>query len=68
MVFSVKIWGPEQWIGLAEAIGKEIEKGVQGIVIGHGTDTMHHTAAVLSFYGSGFACPDCNGWLAAFER
>jgi len=29
--------------------GKEIEKGVQGIVIGHGTDTMHHTAAILSF-------------------
>ncbi len=39
----------EQWIGLAEAIGKEIAKGVDGIVVGHGTDTMHHTAAVLSF-------------------
>src|SRR5574338_1376394 len=47
-VFSENM-GPEQWIGLAEAIGKEIEKGVQGIVIGHGTDTMHHTAAILSF-------------------
>jgi glutamyl-tRNA(Gln) amidotransferase subunit D len=39
----------EQWIGLAEAIGREIERGVDGIVVGHGTDTMHHTAAVLSF-------------------
>ncbi|MBC8425317.1 Glu-tRNA(Gln) amidotransferase subunit GatD [bacterium] len=39
----------EQWIGLAEAIGEEIAKGVDGIVVGHGTDTMHHTAAVLSF-------------------
>ena len=47
-VFSENM-GPEQWIGLAEAIGREIEKGVQGIVIGHGTDTMHHTAAILSF-------------------
>lgn len=47
-VFSENM-APENWIGLAEAIGKEIEKGVQGIVIGHGTDTMHHTAAVLSF-------------------
>ncbi|MBI5326193.1 MAG: Glu-tRNA(Gln) amidotransferase subunit GatD [Ignavibacteriae bacterium] len=47
-VFSENM-GPEQWKGLAEAIGKEIEKGVQGIVIGHGTDTMHHTAAILSF-------------------
>ncbi len=39
----------DQWIGLATAIGEEIEKGVDGIVVGHGTDTMHHTAAVLSF-------------------
>jgi glutamyl-tRNA(Gln) amidotransferase subunit D len=47
-VFSENM-GPEQWIGTARAIGKEIEKGVKGIVIGHGTDTMHHTAAILSF-------------------
>jgi len=47
-VFSENM-APEQWIGTAEAIGREIEKGVQGIVIGHGTDTMHHTAAILSF-------------------
>ncbi|MBM4158656.1 MAG: Glu-tRNA(Gln) amidotransferase subunit GatD [Ignavibacteria bacterium] len=47
-VFSENM-APEQWIGTAEAIGREIEKGVQGIVVGHGTDTMHHTAAALSF-------------------
>lgn len=47
-VFSENM-GPEQWIGTAKAIAAEIEKGVDGIVIGHGTDTMHHTAAVLSF-------------------
>jgi len=47
-VFSENM-GPEQWIGTAKAIGKEIEKGVQGVVIGHGTDVMHHTAAILSF-------------------
>jgi len=41
--------GPIQYKAVAEAIGKEIEKGVSGIVIGHGTDTMHHTAAILSF-------------------
>jgi len=39
----------DQWIGLATAIGEEIAKGVDGIVVGHGTDTMHHTAAILSF-------------------
>lgn len=47
-VFSENM-GPEQWVGTARAIGDEIKKGVQGIVIGHGTDTMHHTAAILSF-------------------
>lgn len=47
-VFSENM-GPEQWIGTAEAIGKEIASGIDGIVIGHGTDTMHHTAAILSF-------------------
>lgn len=46
--FSENI-GPMHWKSVAEAIGKEIEKGVQGIVIGHGTDIMHHTAAALSF-------------------
>jgi len=47
-VFSENM-APEQWKGTAEAIGREIAKGVTGIVIGHGTDTMHHTAAILSF-------------------
>ena len=47
-VFSENM-GPEQWRGTAEAIGREIERGVQGIVVGHGTDTMHHTSAILSF-------------------
>jgi glutamyl-tRNA(Gln) amidotransferase subunit D len=47
-VFSENM-GKEQWIGLAKAIGEEIRNGVDGIVIGHGTDTMHHTAALMSF-------------------
>ncbi|MFH1850783.1 MAG: Glu-tRNA(Gln) amidotransferase subunit GatD [Candidatus Neomarinimicrobiota bacterium] len=47
-VFSENM-GPEQWIGTAQAVGREIANGAQGIVIGHGTDTMHHTAACLSF-------------------
>lgn len=47
-VFSENM-GPEQYITLAKAIGREIENGIDGIVIGHGTDTLHHTAAALSF-------------------
>jgi len=47
-VFSENM-GPEQYIKLAVSIGEEIEKGIDGIVIGHGTDTMHYTSAALSF-------------------
>lgn len=47
-VFSENM-GPEQYKTLAVAIGEEIEKGCDGIVVGHGTDTMAHTAAILSF-------------------
>jgi len=47
-VFSENM-GPAQYIELASAIGQKISEGVEGIVIGHGTDTMHHTAAILSF-------------------
>ena len=47
-VFSENM-GPEQYSVLAKRIGQAIEEGVDGIVIGHGTDTMHHTAAVLTF-------------------
>jgi len=47
-VFSENM-GPKQYITLAKAIGKEIEKGIDGIIVGHGTDTLHHTAAVLTF-------------------
>lgn len=47
-VFSENM-GWEEYATLAQAIGDEIEAGVDGIVIGHGTDTMGHTAAVLSF-------------------
>ncbi len=47
-VFSENM-GPRQYIELAKAIGKEIKNGIDGIVIGHGTDTMHHTAGALAF-------------------
>ncbi|HUV30511.1 MAG TPA: Glu-tRNA(Gln) amidotransferase subunit GatD [Acidobacteriota bacterium] len=47
-VFSENM-GPDQYTKLAVAIGEEIRKGIDGIVIGHGTDTMHHTASALAF-------------------
>jgi glutamyl-tRNA(Gln) amidotransferase subunit D len=47
-VFSENM-GPEQYLVLAEKIGDAIREGYDGIMVGHGTDTMHHTAAALSF-------------------
>jgi glutamyl-tRNA(Gln) amidotransferase subunit D len=36
------------WITLAKKISDEIDTGVDGLIITHGTDTMHYTAAALS--------------------
>ena len=47
-VFSENM-GPEQYLVLAERVGEAIREGYAGVVVGHGTDTMHHTAAALSF-------------------
>jgi glutamyl-tRNA(Gln) amidotransferase subunit D len=47
-VFSENM-AKDNYIALARAIGDEIGAGADGIVVGHGTDTMGHTAAVLSF-------------------
>jgi glutamyl-tRNA(Gln) amidotransferase subunit D len=47
-VFSENM-GPAQYMALAKQIGKEIANGIDGIVIGHGTDTLHHTGAALTF-------------------
>jgi glutamyl-tRNA(Gln) amidotransferase subunit D len=41
---------PEYWVKTAEAIAKEIESGVVGVIIGHGTDTMCTTGAALSYF------------------
>ncbi|MBS7655097.1 Glu-tRNA(Gln) amidotransferase subunit GatD [Candidatus Bathyarchaeota archaeon] len=40
---------PIHWENIAKAAAKNIEEGVDGIVICHGTDTMAYTAAALSF-------------------
>ncbi len=39
----------EHWKIISKEVIKEIESGVDGVVLMHGTDTMHFTAAALSF-------------------
>lgn len=40
---------PEYWQQLAEKVVKAANDGKDGVVIGHGTDTMGYTSAALSF-------------------
>lgn len=34
---------------LAKEVEKEVKKGIDGVIITHGTDTMHYTSCALSF-------------------
>ena len=40
---------PKHWTEIAKAVSKQISKGIDGVVIAHGTDTMGYTAAALNF-------------------
>jgi glutamyl-tRNA(Gln) amidotransferase subunit D len=40
---------PDYWVKTARSIADEINNGADGIVVAHGTDTMHYTSAALSF-------------------
>ena len=42
---------------LAKEIEKEIKEGADGIIITHGTDTLHYTSAALSFMLEGLTIP-----------
>ncbi|KZX11725.1 Glu-tRNA(Gln) amidotransferase subunit GatD [Methanobrevibacter curvatus] len=40
---------PEYWVNSAKSIADEVTSGADGVVVAHGTDTMHFTSAALSF-------------------
>ncbi|MFH1544686.1 MAG: Glu-tRNA(Gln) amidotransferase subunit GatD [archaeon] len=42
---------------IAKAIEEEAKEGVKGIILGHGTDTMHYSSAALSFMLEGINIP-----------
>ncbi|MCX6767562.1 MAG: Glu-tRNA(Gln) amidotransferase subunit GatD [Candidatus Micrarchaeota archaeon] len=39
----------KHWMKMAEAVGKEINSGVDGVMVTHGTDFLHFSSAALSF-------------------
>ncbi|MCL4365236.1 MAG: Glu-tRNA(Gln) amidotransferase subunit GatD [Candidatus Marsarchaeota archaeon] len=46
-----------EWQKIAEKAADALNKGANGIVITHGTDTMHYTSAALSFMLKGLNAP-----------
>jgi glutamyl-tRNA(Gln) amidotransferase subunit D len=42
---------------LAKEIKKEVDKGAKGVIVTHGTDTMHYSSAALSFVLNGLNIP-----------
>ena len=48
---------PEHWLKIAEKLDSISNSDYTGIIIAHGTDTMHYTSSFLSFALSGFPIP-----------
>jgi len=48
---------PEHWLQIAEKINEYSKSDYTGIIIAHGTDTMHYTSSFLSFALAGFPIP-----------
>jgi glutamyl-tRNA(Gln) amidotransferase subunit D len=46
-----------EWQSIAKEIAKAESNGYDGVVVTHGTDTMHYTAAALSFMLNGIRMP-----------
>ncbi|MBI4170388.1 MAG: Glu-tRNA(Gln) amidotransferase subunit GatD [Candidatus Aenigmarchaeota archaeon] len=40
---------PADWASLSQEIAKQLNRGAVGAIVAHGTDTLHYTAAALSF-------------------
>ena len=51
---------PDDWVVLAEAVAQAVAQAIavrpRGVVILHGTDTMHYTASALAFMLRDLAC------------
>ncbi|MCX8197446.1 MAG: Glu-tRNA(Gln) amidotransferase subunit GatD [Candidatus Micrarchaeota archaeon] len=67
MLFSVasEDLSPQHWVKIAQETHSAIKEGAIGVVITHGTDTMHYTSAALSFM---LICPPCPIVLTGSQR
>lgn len=48
---------PDHWLQMAARMREASSTGYAGIIVAHGTDTMHYTSAFLSFALRGFPVP-----------
>ncbi len=48
---------PEHWLKIAKKLKEYSTSNYSGIIIAHGTDTMHYTSSFLSFALAGFPIP-----------
>jgi len=48
---------PEIWIRIAKEVAQDVNAGYKGVIVTHGTDTLHYTAAALGFMLRDLPCP-----------
>ena len=48
---------PEHWVETAKKIQSVVDLDYKGVIVAHGTDTMHYSSAFLSFALSGLKIP-----------
>ncbi len=56
MTFSENM-ASKEWIKIAEIAQQSLNSPAQGVIITHGTDTLHYTASALSFFLQGLNKP-----------
>jgi len=48
---------PDKWVEIAKEVAQDVNAGYKGVIVTHGTDTLHYTAAALSFMLRDLPCP-----------
>ena len=48
---------PRHWLKIAQTVNEYVDSDYDGIIIAHGTDTMHYTSSYLCFSLAGFPIP-----------